>query len=82
MKPWLQLSNLTAYVPDLYYMMALKIFSGRTRDDRDIQALARALKISTRQQCWEIVESYIPQHLQDEPTQIRMENAMKRNFNT
>jgi hypothetical protein len=43
-------------------------------------ALARALKLSTKQQCWEIVDSYIPQDLQDEPARIRMENAIKVNF--
>jgi hypothetical protein len=80
LKPWLQLSNLTAYVPDLYYMMALKVFSGRSQDYRDIQALARELKVSTQQQCWEIMNSYIPQHLQDQTARIRMEDAINRCF--
>lgn len=55
-----QLGNLTVYVPELEYILALKLFAGRPQDDRDIQAIAQRLSLKTRAQAWSIVNTYIP----------------------
>ncbi len=39
LQPWVRFSNLTVYLPNLDYMLALKLFSGRAQDYRDIEAL-------------------------------------------
>jgi hypothetical protein len=57
---WKTFSNLTVYIPELEYILALKLFSGRPQDDRDIQALSQRLHISTKIQAWSIVSVYIP----------------------
>lgn len=33
---WKAFSNLAVYIPELEYILALKLFSGRPQDDRDI----------------------------------------------
>jgi len=53
-------SNLAVYIPELEYILALKLFSGRPQDDRDIQALSQRLHIHTQAQAWSIVNAYIP----------------------
>ncbi len=40
---WKTFANLTVYVPEFEYILALKLFSGRPQDDQDIKALARSL---------------------------------------
>ena len=40
---WKIFGNLTVYVPELEYILALKLFAGRPQDDRDIQAVAQRL---------------------------------------
>jgi hypothetical protein len=57
---WKTFSNLTVYIPELEYILALKLFSGRPQDDRDIQALSRRLHVHTKAQAWSIVNVYIP----------------------
>lgn len=70
-KHWKTFSNLDVYVPELEYILALKLFSGRTQDDHDIQALAQRLNVHTKAQAWSIVNLYIPStHLS-----MRNENA-------
>jgi hypothetical protein len=59
-KHWKTYTNLTVYVPELEYMLALKLFSGRPQDDRDIQAIAQRLNIRTKAQAWSTVNNYIP----------------------
>src|SRR6266700_1848742 len=59
-KHWKTFANLTVYVPELEYILALKLFSGRPQDDRDILALAQQLNIQAQTQAWEIVNKYIP----------------------
>ena len=59
-KLWKIFGNLTVYVPELEYILALKLFSGRPQDDRDIQAIAQRLSLQTRAQAWSIVNTYIP----------------------
>ena len=57
---WKTFVSLTVYVPEFEYIFALKCFSGRPQDDRDIKALAQRLRISTKSQAWSIVHVYIP----------------------
>ena len=57
---WKIFSNLTIYIPELEYILALKLFSGRPQDDRDIQALSQRLHIQTQAHAWSIVHDYIP----------------------
>jgi hypothetical protein len=58
---WKTFANLAVYAPELEYIMALKLFSGRPQDYQDIQALAQQLNIRTKEQAWSIVKSYIPE---------------------
>lgn len=57
---WKTFSNLDVYIPELEYILALKLFAGRTQDDSDIEALAQRLNIHTKAQAWSIVNLYIP----------------------
>ncbi len=57
---WKTFSNLVVYIPELEYILALKLFSGRTQDDDDIQALALRLNIYTKAQAWSVMSLYIP----------------------
>ena len=59
-KHWKTFSNLDVYIPEFEYILALKLFSGRRQDYRDIRALARLLNIHTKEQAWSIVDLYIP----------------------
>jgi len=56
---WKTFSNLEVYIPEFEYILALKLFAGRTQDDLDIEALAQRLNIHTKAQAWSIVNSYI-----------------------
>jgi hypothetical protein len=66
---WKTFATLTVYVPELEYMLALKLFSGRPQDDRDIQAIAQRLNMRTKAQAWSIVNGYIPN------TQLRLRSG-------
>jgi hypothetical protein len=57
---WRSFSNLAVYIPEFEYILALKLFSGRPQDDRDIQALSQRLHVQTPAQAWSIVNAYIP----------------------
>ncbi len=57
---WKSFASLDVYLPELEYVFALKCFSGRRQDDRDIQALAQRLRIQTQADAWSIVNTYIP----------------------
>lgn len=57
---WKSFASVDVYIPELEYIFALKCFSGRNQDDRDIQALAQRLHIQTKAQAWAIVHAYIP----------------------
>src|SRR5215469_9781802 len=59
-KHWQTFANLDVYIPELEYILALKLFSGRTQDDLDIEVLAQRLNIHTKAQAWSIVNLYIP----------------------
>ena len=60
LRQWKTFSNLTVYIPEFEYVLALKLFSGRPQDERDIRALAQRLQIYTKAQAWSIVNTYIP----------------------
>ena len=57
---WKTFAKLDVYIPELEYILALKLFSGRLQDDQDIQAIAQQLNIDTKTQAWSIVNFYIP----------------------
>lgn len=57
---WKNFSSLSVYIPELEYILALKLFSGRRQDTNDIIALARRLQVNTREDAWTLVNSYIP----------------------
>ncbi len=57
---WKTFSSLAVYIPELEYILALKLFSGRPQDDRDIQALSLRLHVHTKAQALTIVSVYIP----------------------
>jgi hypothetical protein len=59
-KHWKTFSSLDVYIPEFEYVLALKLFSGRSQDDHDILALAQRLTIQTRVQAWSVVNMYIP----------------------
>ena len=59
-KHWKTFDTLAIYVPEFEYILALKLFSGRPQDDRDILALAQRLALTTKTQAWSIVNRYIP----------------------
>ena len=59
-KHWRTFDTLVVYVPEFEYILALKLFSGRPQDDRDILAIAQRLALSTKAQAWSIVNHYIP----------------------
>ncbi|HLZ62714.1 MAG TPA: hypothetical protein VKR06_37685 [Ktedonosporobacter sp.] len=56
---WKVFGNLTVFIPELEYMLALKLFSGRTQDDRDIKALASRLGVDTKDQAWACLKNYV-----------------------
>jgi hypothetical protein len=68
-KYWKTFGNLTVYIPEFEYILALKLFSGRPQDDRDILAIAQRLSLQTRAQAWFLVNKYIP------PSQLSYRNA-------
>ena len=68
-KHWKTFASLAVYVPEFEYIFALKCFSGRPQDDRDIQALAQRLHIYMKAQAWSIVNVYIP------PTQLSLRSG-------
>ena len=57
---WKTFSNLVVYIPEFEYILALKLFSGRPQDDRDIQALSQRLSVQTQAHAWSVVNAYIP----------------------
>lgn len=59
-KHWQNFSSLAVYIPEFEYILALKLFSGRERDNQDILALAQRLQIHSKAAAWKIVNFYIP----------------------
>lgn len=63
-KRWKTFGNLTVFIPELEYVMALKLFSARKQDDRDIKALAQRLGVETSDQAWACLNRYVHTALQ------------------
>ncbi|MDQ2904188.1 MAG: hypothetical protein ABI456_07690 [Ktedonobacteraceae bacterium] len=61
---WKTFGNLTVFIPELEYVMALKLFSARRQDDRDIKALAQRLGVETSDQAWTYLNRYVHTTLQ------------------
>jgi hypothetical protein len=57
---WKTYGSLDVYIPELEYILALKLFSGRPQDYQDIQALAQHCSLQTQEQAWSLVHRYIP----------------------
>lgn len=57
---WKTYGSLDVYIPELEYILALKLFSGRPQDYQDIQALAQRCSLQTQEQAWSLVHRYIP----------------------
>ena len=70
---WKSFAAIDVSIPEFEYMFALKCFSGRRQDYRDIQALAQRLHIQTKAQAWSIVNAYIPSTV----SSARMRDAMQ-----
>ncbi len=63
---WRAYTHLHVYVPQADCMLALKLLSGRPRDEEDIAALCQQLNISTREQAQALVDRYADRHWQQE----------------
>ncbi len=57
---WRHYGMLEVYIPEVEYILALKLLAGRQKDRNDIQALCQHLKIRTRHQAQQLVDRYIP----------------------
>jgi hypothetical protein len=60
---WLECPGLRVFMPSMDYIFAMKAFSGRAEDVRDLRALRDRLGLSSAQEAMEIVERYIPERL-------------------
>jgi hypothetical protein len=61
---WRTYTHLQVYVPQADCILALKLLSGRPRDEEDIAALCQQLNISTRAQA--LVDRYADRQWQQE----------------
>ncbi len=57
---WRTYALLEVYIPPSEYILALKLLAGRPKDQGDIQALCRLLRIQARTQAQQLVDRYIP----------------------
>ena len=78
MKLWLQSAMLEVYIPPTEYIYAHKLLAGRDKDDNDIRALAKKLKVRTRKQAQDLVNSYITN--KDLQQQHRLQQKLDRYF--
>jgi hypothetical protein len=63
---WATFKKLQVYLPQLNYILALKLFAGRQKDMDDIQALCQQLGITTRSQAQAILDAYVYPRWQQE----------------
>jgi hypothetical protein len=63
---WRSYTNLRVYVPQVDFILALKLLAGRDRDEDDILALCERLTIQTREQAQELVDRYVDRNWQQE----------------
>jgi hypothetical protein len=57
---WHKYGPLEIYSPPKEYIFVLKLIANRRKDQRDIRALCRRLKVRTRQQAQHLLDIYIP----------------------
>jgi hypothetical protein len=63
---WRSYTHLQVYVPQVDFILVLKLLAGRDRDEDDILALCKALNIQTREQAQALVDRYTDQRWQQE----------------
>lgn len=63
---WLSHGMLQVYVPDESYILALKLLSGRDKDENDIHTLLQRLNIRTRKQAEKILNKYLNKNTREE----------------
>jgi hypothetical protein len=63
---WRNYSHLLVYAPSAEYILALKLLSGRDRDEEDILALCKKLHIQTCEQAQTLVDRYASPQWQKE----------------
>lgn len=57
---WRTYGLLQVYIPEVDYILALKLLAGRQKDKEDIQLLCEQLHINTRIHAQQVVDRYIP----------------------
>jgi hypothetical protein len=60
-KLWRKFPGLHVYTASLEYIFVMKIMAGRSKDSRDIMALARKLGILKRQDVIALLRQYVPE---------------------
>ncbi|GHO47255.1 DUF6036 family nucleotidyltransferase [Ktedonospora formicarum] len=63
---WRAYPNLEIYIPQVNYILALKLLAGRDRDEDDILALCEHIGIKTREQAQTLVDRYASKEWQME----------------
>jgi Nucleotidyltransferase of unknown function (DUF6036) len=59
-KLWRRFAKLEVYLPPEEYILSLKLLANRPKDQEDILALTKQLKIRTRKQAQRLIDRYIP----------------------
>ena len=77
---WRMFGNLAVMIPvELEYILALKLYAARVKDERDIQFLAEKLQITSRSYARAIVHSYIPE-IHRVNNEAKTEKALEKFF--
>lgn len=66
---WLSHGMLQVYIPDESYILALKLLSGRDKDENDIHTLLQRLNIRTRKQAEKLLNKYLNKSTREEFTE-------------
>lgn len=74
---WATFNKLLVYLPNLSYILAMKLFAGRPKDMEDIEALCKQLDVTTRAQAQAILDMYVYPRWQKE---YRVELTLKQMF--
>lgn len=61
---WRTYSVLEVYVPEVEYILALKLLAGRPKDWEDIRLLCQRLSIQTSDEAQRLVDRYVPEEVQ------------------
>ena len=75
----INLSHLRVWAPEPRYMLAMKCLSARwdTMDKKDVIFLIQLLKLTSKKQVFEIIESYYPKNRIPSKTQFFIEELME-----